>query len=172
MLLKPVIPDGNGLTVIVVVLMQPVAVSLYVITDVPPDTPVNTPVAEPIVATPVVPLIQVPPEVASLSVIVDPSHTAVLPVIVAGNGLTVTVVLVLQPVGNVYVITDVPVATPVTTPEEEPTVAIPVLPLVHVPPDEVLLNVVVDPTHTFVVPVMVAGNGFTVTVAIEYTVPQ
>lgn len=55
----------------------------------------------------------------------------------------------------------VPADAPVTTPDEEPTVAIPVLPLVHVPPDGELLYVVVEPIHTDVVPEIDPGLLFT-----------
>lgn len=53
-------------------------------------------------------------------------------------------------------IVTVPADTPVTTPDEEPTVAVEPLALVHVPPVEASLSVVVRPTHAFKVPVM--GN--------------
>ena len=66
---------------------------------------------------------------------------------------------------------DVPPDTPVTTPEPDPIVATVVRLLVHVPPGEVLLNVVVDPTHTEVVPVIGAGASTTVTVVVA-SVPQ
>ena len=52
---------------------------------VPGDTPVTTPVVEPTVATDVVPLVQVPPVVASANVIVEPAHTDVGPVMLAGG---------------------------------------------------------------------------------------
>ena len=61
----------------------------------------------------------------------------------------------------------VPVATPVTIPEAEPTVAIAVLPLTHVPPDAELLKVVLVPTHTFNPPDVVPGSGFIFTVLVE-----
>ncbi len=51
-------------------------------------------------------------------------------------------------------IVTVPEATPVTTPVDEPTVAIAVLLLLHVPPDVALLSVVVLPWQTLAVPVM------------------
>lgn len=51
---------------------------------------------------------------------------------------------------------------PFTIPVAEPTVAIEVLPLVHVPPLVVLLSVAVWPTHKPMLPVMPAGAGFTV----------
>ena len=46
----------------------------------------------------------------------------------------------------------VPAATPVTTPVDDPTVAVAVLPLLQVPPVEVVVKVVVLPTHTDGVP--------------------
>ena len=61
---------------------------------------------------------------------------------------------------------DVPATEPVTTPEvDKAIVALPLL-LLHVPPAGVEFNVVVNPTHTFVVPVMVVGFGFTVTMTV------
>ncbi len=59
-----------------------------------------------------------------------------------------------------------PAATPVTTPEEEPTVATSKSELVHTPPVTVLVRVVVAPTHTVGVPPIVGGIAFTVSVAI------
>ena len=61
---------------------------------------------------------------------------------------------------------DVPPATPVTIPDELPTVATVVVPLVHVPPPVTSFNVVVLPTHSENVPVIGLGNVFTVTVAV------
>lgn len=55
---------------------------------------------------------------------------------------------------------------PLTIPEEDPTVATPVLLLVQVPPDTVLPSVVVAPAHALVVPVIVPGLVFTVTIAV------
>ncbi len=53
--------------------------------------------------------------------------------------------------------TAVPAVTPVTTPPT--TVAMPVLPLVQVPPAVASANVVVEPTHTVAVPVIGATPG-------------
>ena len=66
-----------------------------------------------------------------------------------------------------------PGVLPVTTPVNEPTVAMVVLLLVHVPPPTVLLNVVVCPTHALRMPVMIPGALFTVTrrVALQPAVP-
>ena len=63
-------------------------------------TPVTTPVAL-IVATAGLALVQVPPGLELLRAVVDPTHTLSVPVIAAGKGLTVTVAVIKQPVGNV-----------------------------------------------------------------------
>ena len=55
----------------------------------PPETPVTTPLVPSMVATDVVVLVQVPPGVASLSVVVEPAQIVVIPVIGA-VALTVT----------------------------------------------------------------------------------
>jgi hypothetical protein len=46
-------------------------------------------------------LLQVPPPGVEPNAVVSPTHTLSVPVIVDGIALTVTVVAVLQPVGNV-----------------------------------------------------------------------
>ena len=60
-------------------------------------TAVTDPLEEFTVATPGALLVHVPPEVASLKVVVSPTQTAAVPVIAAGNGLTVTIVVAIQP---------------------------------------------------------------------------
>src|SRR5204862_639672 len=108
-----------------------------------------------------------PPEVPSVSVIVAPAaHTTPGPPMGSGIGLTVTVAVLMQPVPSVYVIIATPTFTPPTTPVPDPTVAMNVLPLLQVPPGVTSARVVVNPIHTFMVPVMVAGSGLTVTVAV------
>ncbi len=67
---------------------------------VPDATPLTIPV-EPTVAIPVAVLLHVPPVVASASVVVALLHKVRLPVIAAGNGLTVTTAVMIQPVGAV-----------------------------------------------------------------------
>lgn len=123
----------------------------------PAVTPVTTPLLLPIVATPVAPLVHTPPLVPSVSVVVAPAHNVVVPVIATGLAFIVVVTIVKQPVGKVYDITAVPAATPVTTPVEMPTVATPVLPLVHMPPPVVLVSVVAPPTQARAVPLIEAG---------------
>jgi hypothetical protein len=59
----------------------------------PAVMPVTTCVSDPIVAIPVLVLLQVPPPVPSTRLIVEPTQTLLLPVIAPGNGLTVTVVV-------------------------------------------------------------------------------
>jgi hypothetical protein len=68
---------------------------------------------------------------------------------------TVAVIVLLQPVANAYVTVALPAATPVTIPDV-PTVATPVLLLLHVPPEAALLNVADNPTHMLGVPVIAA----------------
>ena len=136
--------------------------------EVPAATPVTTPVLL-TVATVGVPdthglVAAAVPE--PVNVVVDPEQTVKVPVIV-GKGFTVTVAVILQPLLFVYVITLVPAATPVTTPVLL-TVATVGVPEIHgfvtaAVPEPV--NVVVEPTQTLNVPVIV-GAAVTVTVAV------
>ena len=59
-----------------------------------------------------------------------------------------------------------PAATPVTMPEEEPTVAIVPLPLVHKPPPVLFVKVVDPVMHTNGLPEIGLSGGFTVTVVV------
>ena len=69
--------------------------------DVPATEPVTTPdVDKAIVALPLL-LVQVPPAGVEFNVVVKPTHTFVVPVIVVGFELTVTGVVIMQPVPNV-----------------------------------------------------------------------
>ena len=61
--------------------------------------------------------------------------------------------------------TDVPAETPVTTPPAL-IVATPMDVLLHVPNAVASASVVVKPAHTVNVPVIAAGNGFTVTITL------
>ncbi len=64
----------------------------------PAATPVITPVVRPAVAMPVLALLQAPPGVASVTVVVAPTHTAEPEGVMAtGVGLTVTVLKAEQP---------------------------------------------------------------------------
>jgi hypothetical protein len=112
-----------------------------------------------------------PPVVVFDKVVCEPAHTVAVPAIDEGSAFTVTIVVAAQPVDNVYVIATVPAFTPVATPPVV-IVAVEVLPLAHVPPVVVLLNEIVEPAHTDVVPVIAAGNAFTVTTFVAAVVPQ
>ena len=130
---------------------------------VPDATPLTVPVDEPTVPFATVLLLHVPPDVASLNVIVDPTHTDPGVPRIAVIGLTVTILLLLQPVvAIIYDIVLVPAVDPPVTIPELPTVAIPVLVLLHVPPVVPSLRDVVDPWHTTAVPLIIA-IGLTVT---------
>lgn len=102
-----------------------------------------------------------------VSVLVAPTQTSAEPEMV-GRALIVMVSVLEQPLLLVYVITDVPADTPVTTPEVE-IVATPVdaetqaLDVAAVPEP---VNVVLAPIQAFVVPVIV-GNAFTAIVTVS-----
>ena len=61
--------------------------------------------------------------------------------------------------------TEVPIATPVTTPVPE-ILALAGTELIQAPPADALLRAVVPPVHTFSIPVMAPGVGFTVTTTV------
>lgn len=131
---------------------------------VPPDTPYTTPAPE-TVPTAVLELLHAPPDVAHASVVVCPTQTVVVPVIEDGFALTVTTAVAWQPADELTTMVAVPAATPVTMPLLPPTVAMPVARLLQVTPGVAQESVVVCVTHTASKPVMAAGFGFTVTVA-------
>jgi hypothetical protein len=121
----------------------------------PPDTPVTIPSVEPTVAIVVLPLVQVPLPVALDRVVVAPTFTTVVPVIADGRALMVILVVAVaipHALVIVYVMFATPAATAETIPLLLPTLATPVLLLVHIPPDTVLLKEVEAPAHIAVVP--------------------
>ena len=107
---------------------------------------------------------ETPPPVASVRNVVLPWHTSVLPDIAAGAALTVTLYVLLQPVGSVYVIIAVPAELPVTFPEPPPVTV--VLSELHVPPLVASLSVIVELSHTLTGPVIAAGFGLTVIIIV------
>ena len=139
----------------------------------PAETPNTTPVLTPTVATAVLPLLQLPPP-ASLSVIVEFTHTDDGPLIADGNGSTVSVMTDEQPVpDSLYTIVLMPADRPVTIPVSEPMEATVVLLLLHVPPAEVSLSATVAPIHTTVGPRITVGSGLTVTTLVtEHPTPS
>jgi hypothetical protein len=66
----------------------------------PAATPVTTPVPAFTVAIAVLALLHMPPGVASENGVLNPIHTIGAPVTAAGSGLTVAVIVIAQPVGN------------------------------------------------------------------------
>jgi hypothetical protein len=118
---------------------------------------------EPIVATVGSLLVHVPPP-KSESVLVLPTHKLVVPVIIPGTGLTVTVCVAKQPGLDVNVIIDRPEFTPVSRPEDEPIAAFAGMVLVHVPAPDGSVSVADAPTHTLKVPVIGSGGSTTVIV--------
>ena len=150
--------EGKVPTVkVVVAVAEPQApVTEYEIIEAPSDMAVTAPVL-PIVATAGLLLLHVPPLVASVSVVVPPAHSVVMPVITpADTALTVMVlvaVAVPQTFVTVYKITSIPVLTPVTTPILLMPATVGEL-LLHTPEAAVSDNVIVTPVHTDVAPVM------------------
>lgn len=119
---------------------------------VPAVTPVTAPDEEPMVML-ASGLLQVPPLVALVNVMVAASHTALGPEIVptVGNEIILTVLVSVtepQALDTAYDIVVVPNVTPVTIPVPLPTVALAVLLLVHVPPEDGWLKVIVDDWQT------------------------
>jgi hypothetical protein len=91
----PEIADGTGFTVTPVVVAHPVG-NVYVMITLPADIPAVKPVDTPTVAMAVLLLLQAPPPPSANSV-VEPTHTTGVPVVAAGNGLTVTTVVASVP---------------------------------------------------------------------------
>ena len=145
---------------------------------VPADTALIAPLDEFTVAIPVLLLVHAPPESPLELNVVDPlSHIACVPLKLPALGSAVTVaVLVSETLAQpplpetVYVITDVPADTPVTTPVDELIVATPVVALAQVPPLTLEAKVVVVLSHKVVVPLNVPALGAAVTVAVVFAV--
>ena len=91
---------GNAFTVYTLVAKQPL-LRVYVIVAVPALTPVVTPVVLPMLAMPASLLLQVPPPVLLVSVVLKPTHALEVPVMATGTAFTVTPLVALQPVPNV-----------------------------------------------------------------------
>ena len=136
---------------------------------VPVETAVTIPEAEPMVATEVALLAQTPPAYPLSICIVPPIHTTLSPVIVVGVVTTFIGVSTKHPVGSVYRISTIPVATVDTIPVLDPIVAIDGLPLLHTPPVAISLRVIVEPRHTRKVLELVIdeGKGFTVKAVVK-----
>jgi hypothetical protein len=75
------------------------------------------------------------------------------PRVTVGVAFTVTIAVTVLPEA-VYEMTAVPAAMPFTVPLNDPTVAMPVLALFHVPPVVASVSTVTAPTQTVLVPVI------------------
>ena len=129
-------------------------VMVYLMVAVPAATPVTTPVAAFTVATDGVRLLQLPPVVPLLvKVAVDPTQTVAAPLTVPAMAAGFTVITLFelnvpQLLVTVYLIVELPAATPVTTPVDAFTVATDVLRLSQLPPVlPLLVYVVVVPAQ-------------------------
>jgi hypothetical protein len=118
-----------------------------------------------------------PPGTASLRFTLELRITLDGPVIVPGIVVfTVTICtaeVLPQPLVTAYDIVAVPEATPVTLPVE-PTAAIPVDTELQIPPPAPSVKLVVAPTHTVAVPLMLPalGTELTVTTTAALALPQ
>ena len=115
----------------------------------------------PTVATEVVLLLHVPPAVASVNWDEELAQIVVLPEIAAGAANTVTVLVTHnapQLFRIVYVMAEVPTATPVSTPESEPIVATATVAELHMPALAISDSCIVDPLHTVAGPVIGPGE--------------
>jgi len=169
---EPVIGIGLADTVNGFVAIQPVG-SIYDITTDPAALPVTIPDTsiDAIVGSL---LIQPPPGVALVMPVMSPKQIFDMPTIGVGSGLTVTSCVRIQDVGNVYVIIVIPTPStpgviadmPVITPVIISIEATDGFALLHVPPVLVLLNALVEPSHTCGLPAITFGNGFTVRITV------
>jgi hypothetical protein len=126
-------------------------------------------VVEPTVAALVLSLLHVPPGVASDNVMYEPMHAVVLPAIgciALTNTNAVALHPLLVPVADVNVIVTDPPVTPVNNPVLEFMVAILLLLLLHAPLPVESLNVIEDPIHKDIAPLIAPGNVLTVTTVV------
>jgi hypothetical protein len=167
----PVIFAGIGLMVSIAVLIQPVDVSVKLITGLPAVIVFTNPELDPIIAIPRLLLAHVPAPDELVRVVVLPAQSSCVPPIAAGSAVTVTVRVVIHPVFCVKVITAVPALKPDTIPVADPTVATAVLPELQVPAP-VLARIVDEFSHNVADPVMADGSGFTVITFVVVAMPQ
>ena len=137
----------------------------------PECKPVTKPVVSITLAVSIRLLVQVPPGVRSVSAVVEPTHTPSVPVIAGSDDVTVITTERVQPDGEVYITVEVPEATPLTTPVDDPTVATEVVLLLQVPPVVASVSVLVKPTHIDGVPV-IGLIGLIVAIAVALALPQ
>ena len=119
-------------------------------------------------------LLHAPADVASASVMLLPSHTESLPVILAAGASTVISIVsrvVPQLLVTVYDMMAVPAVAPVTMPVAD-TDATAELLLVHEPFSVASARVMLLPVHTDPVPVIFAAGTSTVTIMVSLAAPH
>lgn len=149
-------------TVTCITLKQPVGI-VYVIFEVPTDTPFTNPLVGLTVALAGLLLVQVPPDIEAFSCVTLPAHTKFIPLI-TGLGLIVTTAVSTQPVAAICTdIIAVPAVKPETIPVLTVTAALTGEAELQIPPDKLLANVRVLPSHTTYDPVVevITGNAKT-----------
>ena len=133
----------------------------------PPVTPVTTPVPDTTVALPF-PAVHTPPPGVDPKALVRPTQAFSVPVMAVGCAFTVTVAVVIHPVGSVYVMVPVPVsdvdAVTVAVLPAPAIVMSGLLAVLQVPPVVEELTEVLAPSQIFILPVILFGFGFTVTI--------
>lgn len=133
--------------------------------------PVTRPVVLFTVATEILELLHVPPGLLALNIVVAPSQTVVVPLIVAGVAVptsSVAVALLMQlPFATEYVMVNWPGPIALRSPVAPLMVARNWLEELQVPPAVVFRNVVLAPTQSWdAPPVMGATTGVFVTVTV------
>ena len=123
----------------------------------------NNPVVASIVPTGGIELDHVPPGGVAPNVTLLPKHTPSGPIMVSGRGFTVITATAVQPVEKEYPMMLLPGASASNVPVVASIVPIAGLLDDHVPPVDVVDNVVLCPTQSASVPVMGAGIGSTET---------
>ena len=111
-------------------------------------------------------LVHVPPAVKSVSVIDVPGHTLLLlvpvPLMSAGNALTVILVTATHPVDSIYDTVAVPTDRPVITPVADGPLTTVDAGAAHVPPLVGLLSETDEPTHNVELPTIALAAGLAV----------
>ena len=152
-------------------------VTVYDITALPALNPRTPPPVT--VATARLPELHTPPDAVSLKVVVLPMHNGLPPPVITPDVIELFTVIVTvsecepQLLLRVYDIKAVPAPPPKTTPPELTVIA--ALPLLlHVPAPPASCNVVDDPWHIEVVPVIgkLVNGDWIVTVAVSVWLPQ
>jgi hypothetical protein len=176
-LIVPALGMGNTVIGLVLRAVPQALVTVYLMVSRPALTPVTIPVV-PTVAAAVFTLLHTPPVVLAVRVVVAPTQTVLLPLMVPDVGAAITATYLLatevpQALVTVYLMLSSPVATPVTMPVVV-TVAKLVFMLLQVPPVPVVVRVVMPPTHTLLAPLMVPALGVVLTIILVMApaVPQ